>query len=507
MSRNQRLLLGGMLSITAIGGWLYLGLRRGSDTVPNEESPVPAAEPPRSALAVEPRDLVAIHDPAEARIPADASTSDRSPESIPMTVKSHTGMGHLRVRAVDAETGSPVQRIRVRAMNDTTGRPYWNATAKPSSSPSSGTYSILVMAKGYEASEPPPQLIEVTGPRHRFRRVAPAKILGTVTGDTWPPDTLWVELVGEGRRSCPVCVDGPSPASKQPPTHGQRWSKSDYCTRCGYAKSSSRLAVPPDGRFEFEHLTSGLYAVRLMDAEERTLCDPKFFVLEIGQSFPLEIRFGAPRRVRIEIVDTDGASLAPEWGARLKDAAADEDEPPTVVHAVQPVDFDCRFRTEHLQIGSSTLRRRWQGRSPPRSGCLRFTKAQRRGPARSRRPSAGEGRRSATGASAGQRESRLLPFRGGSRRERSLRLRAFVGVDPDDDERTVHGDDFDPGVTRRASSAGDAAPGGGQQGFDDEVRIERLPHLQGVRAPAHEVGSANGERLELPIPRTCGEGR
>lgn len=368
MSRNQKLLLGVMCSIAAMGGWLYLGIHRGPDTVPNEDRVVPAAESPRSslddsALAFEVRDPVATHGSAEARAPADARNPDRSPESIPTTAKAHSGVGHLRVRAVDAETGSLVQRIRVRAMNDSrlADRSSERDGEAVEVTLSPGTYSILVMAKGYESSELPAQSIEA-GKTMTLDSVAlhpgSAKVLGTVTGDTWTPDTLWVELVGEGRRPCPACVDVPSPASKQPPTHGQRWSKSDYCSRCGYAKPSSRLAVPPDGRFEFEHLTSGPYAVRLMDVEERTLCDPKSVDLDIGQSLPIEIRFGAPRRVRVEIVDTDGASLAPEWAARLRNQAAN-DETETlrqvVDRAVQPLEFDCQFRTEHLRIGSSTF--------------------------------------------------------------------------------------------------------------------------------------------------------
>src|SRR5580765_5876816 len=112
-----------MCPIAVIGGWLYLGIHGGPDTVPNEDRVAPVAESPRSslddsALAVEARDPVASHDSAEARVPADARNPDRSPESIPTTAKAHSGVGHLRVRAVDSETGSPVQRIRVRAMND-----------------------------------------------------------------------------------------------------------------------------------------------------------------------------------------------------------------------------------------------------------------------------------------------------------------------------------------------------------------------------------------------------
>jgi hypothetical protein len=220
-----------------------------------------------------------------------------------------------------------------------------------------GTYSVLVMAKGYEGSFLPPESIEAgetTNLDSVEMHVGSARVLGTVTGDTWGPDTLWVELVGDGRCPCRACTDVASPASKPAPPHGQRWSKDDYCARCGYGKSSSRLAVPPDGHFVFDRLTRGPYLLRLMDLEERTLADPKSFELEIGQSLPLEIRFAGPRRVRVEIFDTDGASLAPEWAARRrKEAAAEDVMLVSFAHEIQPIDFECEFRTQRSLIGSS----------------------------------------------------------------------------------------------------------------------------------------------------------
>ncbi len=361
MHANRTLLLAALGLLAGIGVLLFVGIRNGPEpglgepatagTVATQETdPLEASG---SDLFSESRTSV---DPT---VPNSSPPGDRAPASV--DPRPSAAPGRLRVRGIDAETGLPVDRVRVRAISETrfADRHSDRDGDRVDLVLSPGTYSILVLAKGYEGSELPSQSI-VSGKTTSLESVplhgGSARVLGAVTGDTWAADTLWVELVGDGRRPCPACVDVPSPASKQPPTHGQRWSKADYCSRCGYAKPSSRLAVPPDGRFEFEHLTSGPYAVRLMDVEERTLCDPKFFELEIGQSFPIEIRFAAPRRVRIEIVDTDGTSLAPEWAARRRrDAAADEDEPAKIVHAVQPVDFDCRFRTEHLQIGSSTF--------------------------------------------------------------------------------------------------------------------------------------------------------
>ncbi len=366
MGRNRKLI--GVIGLVAvIGGWAYFGFGRGVETgraEDREDRNASAAEASRgseddSALAAAPRDVIDRRAAPDSRAPAAARDSDPPPESVAAR-NSDSSVGHLRVRAVDAETRSPVPKIRVRAMNDTRladrssdrdGEPVDLALTP-------GTYSVLVMARGFEGNFLPPESIaagEITKLDSVELHAGSAKVLGTVTGDTWPRDTLWVELVGDGRSPCRVCADVLSSPGKPPP-HGQRWSKDDYCARCGYGRSSSRLAVPPDGRFVFDRLTRGPYVVRLMDVEERTLTDPKSFDLEIGQSLPLEIRFAAPRRVRVEILDTDGASLAPEWAARLrKEATAEEADIVSFEHGVQPVEFECEFHTEQTLIGSSSF--------------------------------------------------------------------------------------------------------------------------------------------------------
>jgi len=361
------LVLGAVVVIAGIGAWLRSGSRTdnasiaGAAQVAAEESSPPheSLDGPESDAGA--LDSTASRGPvAEARVPG--AEAPRDPEPVAdRTVRGSPG--RLRVRAIDAETRSPVPRIRVRAMSETrlADRSSVRDGEAVELSLSPDTYAVLVMAKGYEASELPAQSIEA-GKTTILDAVelhpGSARILGTVTGDSWTPDTLWVELVGEGRCPCPACVEGPSSENRKPAQHGQRWSKEDFCSRCGFGKSSSRLPVPPDGRFLFDRLTSGSYAVRLMDVEERTLCDPKSVDLDIGKSLPIEIRFGAPRRVRVEIVDTDGASLAPEWAARLRKQAADDETEAlreVVERAVQPPEFDCQFRTEHLRVGSSTF--------------------------------------------------------------------------------------------------------------------------------------------------------
>ena len=365
MGRDQKLI--GVMGLAAvIGGWVYFAFRSGVENVTTEVRIVSRTDSPRSSSddpesATEPQGIIESHDSSEGRAPAEPGSPEPSHASASVIPEAHSGLGHLRVRAVDAETRTSVPRIRVRAMSDTrfADRSSDRDSEGVDLALTPGTYSVLVMVKGYEGSFLPPQSIEADATTNLDSvemHVGSGRVLGTVTGDTWSSDTLWVELVGEGRCPCRACADVANSAIKPPPPHGQRWSKDEYCPSCGYGKSSSRLAVPPDGRFVIDRLTRGPYIVHLMDVEERTLADPQSFDLEIGQSRPLEIRFAAPRTVRVEIVDTDGASLAPEWAARMrKEAAAEDAEIVSFEHGTQPVEFECEFHAERSLIGSSSF--------------------------------------------------------------------------------------------------------------------------------------------------------
>lgn len=300
----------------------------------------------------------------EARIPAE-SRGTGSDELAPAVVgQTQSTTGHLVIRAMDADSRLPLDRIRVRAMNATRFADRFSDRdgegAELNLTP--GTYSILVLAKAYEPVELPLLSIEsgqVTTPDSVPMHAGSARILGAVTGDTWRSNTLWVDLSGEGRRPCPACAETPNSSGRRITTADRRSSSDGFCGQCGYSINSSRLAVPPDGRFAFDRLASGPYAIRLVDAGSRTLCDPKFIELAADQSLRLEIPYGAPRSVRVEVIDTDGGSLAPEWAARLRrDAAAEaEGSEVTFIEVVSnpQVEVECAFRTAERQIGLSTF--------------------------------------------------------------------------------------------------------------------------------------------------------
>jgi hypothetical protein len=284
-------------------------------------------------------------------------------ESDPASSGAHTSTtpGRLHVRGIDADTGAPLDRIRVRAMSDTrfADRSSDRDGEAVELTLTPDTYSVLVLAKGYEASELPPQHIvsgETTSQESVPMHSGSARVLGSVTGDTWPTDTLWVELTGEGRRPCAACAESAKPAEPQQPQHRERKPLDDCCEQCGYSARYSRLVVPPNGRFVFARLVSGPYALRLIDARERTVDEPMFFALNAAEVLPVEIRFSALRTVFVQVIDVDGVSLAPEWAARLRAQAEDTSD---VVEFVDdgsgPVEFQCAFRSGDVDVGHSTL--------------------------------------------------------------------------------------------------------------------------------------------------------
>ncbi|HEV8112107.1 MAG TPA: carboxypeptidase-like regulatory domain-containing protein [Planctomycetota bacterium] len=263
------------------------------------------------------------------------------PVEIAETERTAPLAGRIRVSAVDAQTGAPLLGIRVRAASaarvaDRTSDRNGSAielTLTPD------TYALLVLARGYEPAELPP--IQVARDQTVTLDPVPlraggARILGVVTGDLRPGDLPWVELSGEGRSPCADCA----PTADTP--HATR------CTVCGYAAQSSRRRIPPSGVFSFERLACGPYAIRLIDARERTIGLAKRLDLRAEEALPVELEFVAPRAVGVELIDTDGRSLASEWAARVRAAAAAADDDGSEIVFVESskpsTEFHCVFR-------------------------------------------------------------------------------------------------------------------------------------------------------------------
>ena len=250
------------------------------------------------------------------------SESEAEPEPEPLarrvlSAESLRSLGKLRVRAVDAQSGAELDRLRVRVANDA-------RLADRDSGPGSsqlvltltpGSYELLALSRGYEKFERSGLEVVAGGelePEPLRLRPASARVEGVAFGDLRPENKLQAELLGEGRSPCAQCA-GSGFAERE-----KAWTRAEPCPACGYAANSSRLPLPSDGRFAFEHLVIGRYALRLLDARGQPLGLGQSFELREGQTLRLDPEAPGLRTVEVEFVDTDGSSLAGEWSARIR---------------------------------------------------------------------------------------------------------------------------------------------------------------------------------------------
>jgi hypothetical protein len=286
----------------------------------------------------------------------------RSPEEVPAAVAgqatephSERFGGRLSIRAVDAASGKPLNRFRVRALGGArfADRESERGRSELELALSPDLYSLLVLSKGYEAAEPPPVRIE-GGTTVRLDEVrlsaGSARIQGIVVGESPPDRELRIELTGEGRRPCEGCGTESDPSG---------WTREEPCSICGYSAKLTRRPVAPGGRFVFEGLASGPYALQLDDAHGIALDPPMRIELREAESLQLELEASAPRAVRVEIVDTDAVSLARVWAERMRAQPTDDSESTIVSFSEgtsrRPLEFACTVRHEGSILASATL--------------------------------------------------------------------------------------------------------------------------------------------------------
>jgi hypothetical protein len=240
------------------------------------------------------------------------------------------GTGRLRIRALDGSSGVPLEHVRLRVASATrmADREFEAAAGDPQFQLTPGTYSLLALARGYEPLEL--QALEVRAgqtlePEPLRLRAGSARILGLASGDLEPGRGLRAELVGASS---------------------------------GLAATSSRAAVPPDGRFAFDELVGGSYLLRLVDARERTIGLPQAIELCAGQVVRVDLDAATLRALEVELLDADGRSLAPEWEQRVRGRPADDGLPlelEIVEAGSSTPEFACTFRAGETCIARAML--------------------------------------------------------------------------------------------------------------------------------------------------------
>ena len=360
----------GISALLLVLGYLLIdtGPEPGAESVlPHDPEIASAVDAPPPLESVEPEPLDSrsvVEAPATAERPELSPLRVSARASSPLSPVSPESVGRLRIRAIDSQTGASLDRIQVRALSDT-------RFADRASDPDSGevelvltpdTYTLLVLSPGYEPTELPPVPIEraavVTLDRVPMR-AGSSRILGRVTGDLDPNVRLRVQLLGEGRRPCVSCPNEIDQAGELPSGLPGGWNRKRACPVCGYAEKSSRVRIAASGGFAFTNLVSGLYTLRLIDDQNRTMGLPTSIELRAEDTLSVEIESVRPRVVRLELRDTDGRSLANEWAGRLarRVSAEPEEEPELRFEAPAPScpPFRCTFHAGELCLAESSF--------------------------------------------------------------------------------------------------------------------------------------------------------
>ena len=337
--------------LVAVGGataFIHLGATRRQSYQP-PDSPQSYENASQSAEVRLDRYEVKHLDTGEQQ-PARKLIHDPQPIVQYQKAKHSSPVGRVKLRTIDSDTFLPLPCVRVRAASKTRfadcDTEFGTNSIELKLTPDS--YDLLVLCDGYE----PLQLtcVEVEGGGTvtvdpLLMSAGSCVLAGTVTGLPASEKPMWVELTGHGRRPCRDC-----PTDKEDYGLGyselvRAWLHYEPCPHCGYGVQTSKKRLER-GSFEFGNLASGRYAVRLIDEHDLTLGAQKLVELREAESLNLALEYVAPRRVSVEILDTDGRTLATEWARRARIAAA------SLVDQTFLVDseneglpwFDCAFR-------------------------------------------------------------------------------------------------------------------------------------------------------------------
>lgn len=312
------------LVVCAGAFWIAIDLPEGAESV----RAASAAPPPAARASEEPNELETAATVPAASIGAREAVRKRV--DVPESNARGFTPGHLILRAVDRDTGRPLDSFTVRLASET--RFAEESHTDPASGPDDprgaldlpltpATYDGLVMSPGYEPFQLQPirlgsgETVEL-GPVALFGGFGTIRVGATRAAGS---DGLSVALRGIGRRPCPLCEGSVRPNPRRKVRIESR------CTSCGFDESDTRLKFGPDGRVQFHRLASGPYALRVVDSNDRAIGDDRSVDLGYGEAAFVPFDVSQSRTVEVEMVDSDGVSLSSEWGRRLAATQVDED--------------------------------------------------------------------------------------------------------------------------------------------------------------------------------------
>jgi len=317
-ARRTGLLLGGCAVLALLALVLPRASRPGGIELVRAQAPEIAALPALvladAPADVEPPPELDARTPA-AGAPVEERVSHGAARSAPAL-----GGGRVLVRAVDAVTQESLDRLHVRALSGTrlADRDSGARRFALELALTPDAYALLVQVPGYEPAELAPIRVAagavVELPTVQMQPGS-ARILGTVGRTLQPSETLLVELEGKGRRPCAACAPRFDPARTDASSGHEAL---EPCPQCGFAPECSRLPVSRSGDFAFHALASGMYALRLDDGRGHDVGEQLPVALRESECARIEMDAPILRTLHVELVDTDGASLAGAWGANVR---------------------------------------------------------------------------------------------------------------------------------------------------------------------------------------------
>lgn len=270
--------------------------RRGATA--NGERPLPAAITAGDNRLAATRE-VDPNDPTAAAAAAAASAAATLPPP-----------GAVRFEVVDARTLKPLESVKVHFLHEQRFADY-EAGGAVDVKLTSGRWEANVAASGYEPARLDGFEVKV-GETANLGRVAlergNAVVEGRVVSNHLAADKpVVVELFGDGRSPCDLCLD------KR--THATDESQNvEVGGDCGWREDRDLRQVTGDRSFRFTNLAAGVYWLRACDPAQRIV---EAVRLEVGRGGTLwrELDVSAPTRARFELRHESGGHFSGAWSS------------------------------------------------------------------------------------------------------------------------------------------------------------------------------------------------
>jgi hypothetical protein len=240
-------------------------------------------------------------------------------------IKTPANPGRLVLQVVDPSLLGPLRWFNVRLASTTrfADERGDDAHGEFALALTPGSYAAYVSSPGYEAREIASLEIRSGETEH----VAPIElepgsgaIRVRIIGDANSDRTFTAVLTGAGRHPCEHCADRePTKMHDDPQTTIARaWARSSPCAQCGFSSRLSSRWMHRGEAFEFTHLASGEYALRLSDDHGETIGAGRGVTLAPRERATVVFDASSERAVEIELFDVDGTSLSQEWRRRME---------------------------------------------------------------------------------------------------------------------------------------------------------------------------------------------